>query len=155
MNRSQAPGTATPTAPLIMKGGAKAHITDFVMKYSKFIDVSVLTVLVLAIVFVKQIPLVIRSQAGTTLGRILLFVTTLYIGQKYSWISGLLMAVLTLLLLSISPGSTRSSKKEGFAPFNDTNVKLVQEKQKWWVEKLLKENPVGIQEETVKTQAIQ
>jgi hypothetical protein len=34
-------------------------------------------------------------------------------------------------------------------------MKLVTEKDKWWVERVFKENPIAIQEDTVVTKAIQ
>jgi hypothetical protein len=144
------PPTA-PTAPIIMKGGSKEHISDIIKKYSKPIEIYIVTILTLAIVFVKQIPVEIRSQAGSILGRLFLFFTTLYIADKYYWTDGLLMGILTLLLLSLSPRKTA----EGFMDDTDTNIEIVQGKRKWWVEKVLKENPVAIQDKTVRTKAVQ
>ena len=140
---------ASPPPP-IMKGGAREHILEILMKYSKPIQIYILLALSLSIIFVKEIPVVIRAQAGTHLGRLFLFLLTLVIADYYSWANGLLMAILTLLLLSLSPRPTT----EGFHAMDDT-LKLVDTKRKWWVEQVLKENPVGIQEETVKTSAIQ
>lgn len=147
----------TSTAPVvkpvpIMKGGAKAYVIDIANKFSTPIHFYILAVLVLAITFVKKIPVDIRGQAGSVVGRVALFAATVYIGKSYSWLNGLLMAVLTLLLLSVSP---RASSTEGFQPFDDISMKMVQDKKKWWVETVLKENPLGIQEETVQTKAIQ
>ena len=136
-----------------MKGGSKHYINDIMIKYSKPIEIYIVSVLLLAIVFVKQIPIEIRSQASTLLGKALLFFATVWIADKYYWVDGLLMAILTLLLLSLSPRKISENFKASID--DDTNVKLVQEKHKWWVERLLKENPIGIQEDTVRTQAVQ
>jgi hypothetical protein len=133
-----------------MEGGAKAHLADLITKSSLQINVYVLIILSLLITFVKQIPIQIRSQAGSFLGRLLLFVGALATAEFYSWTNGLLTAVLALLLLSLSPRTTR----EGFQPAPMSSLKLLP-KNKWFVETVLKENPVAIEEEYVKTQAIQ
>lgn len=140
-------GTSAP--PPLMRGGAKVYITDLLVKYSQPIYWYLLIGIAIAITFVKEIPISIRSQAGTTLGRFFLFVLTIAIGEYYCWTSGLLMAVLALLLLSMSPRKSR----EGFE--SNTSLKLVTNSDRWFVEKVLKENPVGFEEQDVKTQAIQ
>ena len=124
-------------------------------KFSWTIDIYVLASLILAIVFVKQIPDVVRSNAGTTIGRAALFALTITIADMYSWTNGVLMALFSLLILSISPRSKAAPVKESFQSSYDTNVKIVSNKQKWWVEQVFKEDPIGIQEEYVKTSAIQ
>jgi hypothetical protein len=140
------------TAPVTMKGGSKKYITDMFIKYSKPIQLYTLSALILAIVFVKQIPVELRSHASSFIGRGILFFSTMYIADRYSWTNGLLMGVLTLLLLSLSPRKISESFQSSK---DDTSLKMIQEKKKWWVEMVLKENPIGIQEETVKTQAVQ
>jgi len=124
---------------------------DLAKKFSNPIHFYILLALILAITYVKEIPLQIRSQAGTALGRIFLFALTVAIGQFYSWTNGLLMAVLSLLLLSLSPRAS----KEGFQGFSGMNFQLVEDNKKWFVERVLKENPVAIQEKEVTTQAVQ
>jgi hypothetical protein len=140
-----------PQMPQVMKGGAKAYVMDLAKKFSNPIHVYVLVALIVAITFVKEIPIKIRSQAGTLLGRLFLFCLTVAIGELYSWTNGLLMAVLALLLLSLSPRNS----VEGFQPMSPTSFKLIEDNKKWFVERVLKENPVAIEEDRVKTQAIQ
>jgi hypothetical protein len=133
-----------------MKGGSKAYITDIIKKYSVAIDLYIVSALVIAIVFIKEIPIEIRGFAGSVLGRIALFFGTVILADQYSWITGLLMAILSLLLLSLGPRTVQ----EGFqAPYS--GMKLVTEKDKWWVERVFKENPIAIQEDNVVTKAIQ
>ena len=132
-----------------MKGGAQILIADLVSKFSQPIHFYVLVGLTLAIVFVKKIPIAVRSQASTLLGRLFLFAATVAIADAYSWTNGLLMAILALLLLSMSPRTQR----DGFQNF--ANLKLITDDKKWFVERVLKENPVAIGDETVKTQAVQ
>jgi hypothetical protein len=137
--------------PLIMKGGSKAHIIDLLNKYSSPINLYVLSALAMAIVFVKEIPVKIRGYAGSVFGRAVLFFVSLILADQYSWISGLFMAILSLLLLSLGPRTVA----EGFqSPYNK-NSKMVNDNTKWWVETVFKENPVAIEEDTVDTKAIQ
>jgi len=136
--------------PVLMQGGAKAHIADLITKSSLQINIYVLIILSLLIAFVKLIPIQIRSQAGSFLGRLFLFIGTLALAELYSWTNGLLMAVLALLLLSLSPRTTR----EGFLLASTSSLKLLP-KNKWFVETVLKENPIAIEEEQVTTQAVQ
>ena len=145
-------GTSAPVPiqPPIMKGGSQAHLTDLAKKFEAPIKIYVLVGLILAITFVKQIPIAIRSQAGSILGRLFLFSATLAMAEYYSWTNGLLMAVLSLLLLSMAPRPSR----EGFQSM-PANLRLITDNKKWFVERILKENPVAIEEEKVKTSAVQ
>jgi hypothetical protein len=110
-----------------------------------------MSILVLTIVFVKEFPLEIRAYAGTIPGKVVLFFATLIIADKYSWVSGLLMALLSLLLLSLGPRTVA----EGFQSPYTNNMKIITDKEKWWVEKVFKENPLAIQEDIVNTKQIQ
>jgi hypothetical protein len=134
-----------------MVGGAKSHILDILEKHSNIMNLYVVSGLIIAITFVKEVPISIRGHAGGLLGRTLLFFATLFIADQYSWVSGLLMAILTLLLLSLGPRTVA----EGFQSPYDTNIKLITDKEKWFVEKVFHENPIGIQEDKVRTKAIQ
>ena len=131
-----------------MKGGAKEHIIDILKKYAQPLNMYIGIALVLGITYVGQIPGSVSFQANTFLGRLVLFWATIIIADTYSWIYALLMALFVVLLIAVSP----RTNKEGF---NDTEVKLVTQKRKWWAEEVLQENPLGIEEEIVKTQAIQ
>ena len=143
--------TNNPPTAAIMQGGAKAHFLDILKKHSTTIDIYVMSLLTIGIVFVKEIPIEVRSMAGTILGKTGIFFATIFIAQHYSWISGLLMAILSVLVLSLGPRTTA----EGFQAPYSTNMKIVTDKEKWWVEKVFKENPIGIQEDNVITKAIQ
>ena len=136
--------------PVLMEGGAKAHLADLITKSSLQINIYILIILSLLIAFVKLIPIQIRSQAGGFLGRLFLFIATLAMAEFYSWTNGLLMAVFALLLLSMSPRTT----SEGFQPAPTSSLKFLP-KNKWFVETVLKENPIAIEEEQVTTQAVQ
>ena len=134
----------------VMKGGAKEHIIDILKKYAQPLNTYIGIALVLGITYIKQIPKSFTFFANTFLGRLSLFWATILIADTYSWIYGLLMALFVVLLISVSPRTYVS--REGF---NDTEVKRVTQKRKWLVEEILKENPLGIEDEVVSTQAIQ
>ena len=133
-----------------MTGGAKVYLSDIFKRHSDPINTYVLAVLIIIITFVKQVPVHYRRYAESFLGRILLFALTFIIAKYYSWSNGLLMALITLLLLSLSPRN-----REGFQSEFDSKIKLVSGKKHWWIENVFNENPIGIEEDTVKTSAIQ
>ena len=126
------------------------YLSDMFKRHSDPINMYVLALLIITITFVKQVPVDYRRYAESFLGRVLLFALTLVIAQYYSWSNGLLMALITLLLLSLSPRN-----REGFQSEFDSKIKLVSGKKNWWIENVFHENPVGIEEDTVKTSAIQ
>ena len=142
-----------PQVPTMMKGGASTYVMDLAKKFSSPIHIYVLLALVMAITFVKKIPGHLRAQAGTTLGRLFLFCLTVAIGELYSWTNGLLMAVLSLLLLSLSPRISAEGFQNGNG--NPIAIKVIEDNKKWFVERVLNENPVAIEEDRVKTQAVQ
>lgn len=133
-----------------MTGGAKVLMTDIIKKHWTPIEIYILIALTLGIVYVKQIPLNIRRYAETFLGRIVLFVGTILVAQFSSWSNGLLVAIFTLLLLSMSPRTS-----EGFQNDMKSNLKMINDSKHWWVERLFKENPIAIEEDEVKTHQIQ
>jgi hypothetical protein len=140
----------------VMKGGAKEHILDILKKYAQPLNIYIGIILVLAITYIGQIPKSVAYTANSLLGRLILFILTVTVADTYSWVYGLLMALFVVLIIAVSP----RSYKEGFGNSRessdiDTEIKLVTQKRKWWSEEILQENPLGIEEEKVKTQAIQ
>lgn len=129
----------------VMKGGARDLFVDMLKRHESPLTAYTLLALTLCIVFVKKIPVQIRRLADTFLGRLFLFVSTILIAKCTSWSNGLLVAVFALLLLSMSPRTT-----EGFQ-----SKKKVTDKNLWWVEQVFKENPTEIDEDEVRTSAIQ
>ena len=141
-----------------MTGGARAHMLDLVQKYAQPLNMYIGVLLVLGIVYIGQIPEWVSYQANTLFGRLFLFGITIFIADTYSWIYALLMAVFTVLIIAVAP---RTKPVEAFQSqktdkdMGDTDVKLVTQKKKWYVEEVLRENPLGIEEEKVRTSAIQ
>jgi hypothetical protein len=142
----------SPPVP-IMQGGAKEHMLDLIKKYAQPLNIYIGIILVLCITYIGQIPKSVSYYANTLLGRLALFWLTIIVADTYSWVYALLMALFAALLIAVSPRTL----KEGFqdSEKGDTDLKIVTQKKRWWSEEVLQENPVGIEEEKVKTAAIQ
>lgn len=132
----------------VMTGGAKDLFVDMVKRHESPLTIYTLLGLTLCIVYVKQIPLKTRRLADTFFGRLVLFILTIVIAKYTTWSNGLLVAVFTLLLLSMSPRTT-----EGFQDVS--SKKKITDKNLWWVEQVFQENPQEIDEDEVITSAIQ
>ena len=137
--------------PPIMKGGAKEHILDVLKRYAQPLNMYIGILLVLGITYIGQIPESYAFYANTLSGRFVLYWLTIIIADTYSWTYALLMALFVILLISVSP----RNYKEGFYNSENSDIKLVTQKRKWWSEEVLQETPLGIEEDYVKTQAIQ
>lgn len=133
----------------VMKGGAREALLDIIAKQWSPIEVYILMFLILSIVFVREYPVSIRQYADTFLGKSALFAVAIFVSMHYSWLNGLFIALFTLLVLSMSPRKT-----EGFQD-KKTKVKMVDNANPWWVEAVLKENPIGFGEDDVTTSAVQ
>jgi len=139
--------TAAPSTPPVMKGGVREIVVDFSKRQMAFVELVGGILLILGIVFPANIPIEFRKQASTLLGRLLLFCILVIILLYGKWTYGVLFAVFIAILLS-----TRSPK-EGFT--SEFTFNMVNDKKKWWVEQVLNENPVAIQDDKVSTNAIQ
>jgi hypothetical protein len=137
----------TPNMP--MKGGAREALMDIILKQWSPIEVYILMFLILSIVFVREYPIEVRRYADTFLGKSALFVIAIFVSMNYSWLNGMFIALFTLLVLSMSPRDT-----EGFQE-KKTSMKMVDNKNPWWIEAVLKENPIGFEDEKVSTSAVQ
>jgi len=137
-----------------MKGGAKEHIMDVLKKYAQPLNVYVGILLVLGIAYVRQIPKSVSFAANSIIGRLFLFALTIIIADTYSWIYALLMALFTVLIIAVSPRTLKESFVNN-SDNGDVDLKLVGQKKRWWSEEILHENPLGIEDDKVRTSAIQ
>ncbi len=139
---------------------------DIVKKYAEPLNIYIGLVLILGIVYVGKLPDWFTYQANTALGRLLLFSLTIFVAEIYSVPYAFLMATFSVLVLALAPRNrprslpSRRPRKEGFegdegSGASDMEVKLVNQKRRWWSEEVLGENPIGIEEERVRTQPIQ
>ena len=142
----------------IMKGGAKEHILDLLKKYAQPMNIYIGILLVLAITYVKQIPDSITFRVNTSIGRFLLFWLTVVIADTYSWVYALLMALFAVLIIAVSPRTLSEGfqlRTEGVNDDEDSDISLVTDDNKWFIEKVLNETPLGTTDGKVKTSAIQ
>ena len=146
-----------PPTPLVMSGGAREQMIDVVKKYAQPLNMYIGILLVLGIIYVGRIPKTITFRANTFLGRSALFALTIFIAEAYSWNYALLMALFSVLIIAVAPRTFRESFQNTSlaGSSEDTDVKMVTEKNMWLVEKILKENPLAIEGSNVKTAAIQ
>lgn len=139
-------------APMIMKGGFRVQMEDLFSKYEQPVALLVGTFAILVIVFLNKIPKDIRRQADSFLGRALLLTFTVLVTIVFGWPLGVLTGLMSALF--IGAGGVRPvTITEGFAP--DFNVRLVPNKQKWFVEQVLGENPLLIEDTVIDTSAVQ
>jgi hypothetical protein len=145
---------ATP-ATVVMKGGFRAQMGDLFSKYEGPVALLVGTFATLVIVFLGQISKDVRRQADSLLGRGLLLTFTVLVTLLFGWPLGVLVGLMSALLIGaggVHPLS-KESLTEGFAP--DFNVKLIPSNKKWFVEQLLGENPLLIEDTVIGTSAVQ
>ncbi len=143
-----------PPGTHVMKGGFQAQVDDLYHKYEQPIMILVGLVMVIVIVFLEKIPVEIRKQADSFLGRALLLTFTAVVTILYGWSLGILAGMMTALVIGAGGIHPISHEvKEGFS--SEMNVRLVPGKHKWFVEKVLGENPLIIEDELVSTSAVQ
>ena len=142
-------------APVFMKGGMREHIVDIFDKYKWPIEGIVVIFITILIVFLEKIPIDIRKQADSFVGRSFLLVFTTLIVMTFGWPLGVLAALASALLIGaggVHPLIKKISM-EGFAP--DLSVHIIPDKKKWFVEEVLGENQLMIEDQTVSTSAVQ
>lgn len=130
-----------------MKGGVKEIVLDFSKKQIIYVESVAAVLLILGIVFPANIPWSVRKQSSTPAGRLLIFAILLVILLNAKWVFSVLFAVFAAVLLA-----TRS-REEGF--MSDFSFHVIDDKKKWFVEEVLHENPIAIQDEKVRTEAVQ
>ncbi|NBO60615.1 MAG: hypothetical protein EBU82_06555 [Flavobacteriia bacterium] len=143
-----------PPGTYIMKGGFKAQVDDLYHKYEQPVVILLGLLMVIGIVFLEKIPIEVRKQADSFLGRALLLTFTVTVVALYGWPLGILAGLLSALLIGaggIHP--IQKQIKEGFS--SEVNVRLVPGKHKWFVERVMGENPLLIEDDTVSTSAVQ
>jgi hypothetical protein len=131
-------------------GGVQEQMTDLLSKYSPPVTVIVLLVVMLSIVFLPKLPQGIVDHSDAVYGRVVHAGLVYYVTATYGWTLGIVVALFSALL--IGAGSQRRLPvQEGF----NSDIKLIEPKQKWFVEKVLGENPFLIEEENVLTLPVQ
>lgn len=131
-------------------GVVQKSLVDFVSKTKSFQIGLLYIFFTLMIVFKEQIPASFHQQADTFIGRLFIVSSVFGITVYYSWIVGIIAAIAFALVLGLP-----YSIQEGFGSGGETSLQVIPTTKKWFVEKVLKENPVAIEEEKVVTSAIQ
>jgi hypothetical protein len=140
--------------PVFMSGGFQAHVSDMFDKFKGPIEVVMVFFITTLIVFLEKVPIEIRKQADTFLGRALLLTVIMVITILFGWPLGILSTLASALFIGaggVHPIVKRMS--EGFAP--DMNIRMIPDKKKWFIEEVLGENPLMIEDQTVRTSAVQ
>jgi hypothetical protein len=122
------------------------HIVEFIEKFRLQIEIILYVVLVLAIVFENKIPSDYKYFGQSTLFRVFAFGLVLATTQYISFSHGLLLALFVALYISFTPGFKEA--------FEDLRI-VARKQQKWYDEKVLKENPFLMENEKVNTQPVQ
>ena len=156
--------------PVFMSGGFQAHVSDMFDKFKGPIEVVMVFFITTLIVFLEKVPIEIRKQADTFLGRALLLTVIMVITILFGWPLGILSTLASALFIGaggvhpivkrmtegFAKGMTEGFAKgmtEGFAP--DMNIRMIPDKKKWFIEEVLGENPLMIEDQTVRTSAVQ
>jgi hypothetical protein len=120
---------------------------------------TILTIIALLIggTFTETAPRKSLEFLDSTVGKIVFFIIPLVLGYLFSWSTGLLAAVVSLILF------TRLQKidlDEGFmdsvdSDTSDVTTKIILSPHRWFVEKILGENPMSISSDRIRTTMIQ
>ena len=129
------------------QGGFQDNLADLFNKYKLPIEVIIVLLTTLKIVFINKIPSSIKNQSSTLIGKLLLFTYISCITLIFGLPLGLYTALMVVLLIS------SSSLSENFEP--DISVRIVPDTKKWFSEKIMGENPILIEDQNVKTSAVQ
>jgi hypothetical protein len=122
-----------------------------------------LVALVLTSVYVSRIPPSTLALFRKPVYQVLGLAAVILITNQYGWIHGILAALAFALVLSralrtINEGFNSSENLTNFIPAGiliDSGTDIIPENQRWFVEKVLGENPFLIREKEVKTQAVE
>lgn len=131
-------------------GGMPQQISDIWSKYSPPVQTFFLLAIILAIVFARKLPIELLEFSDSLLGRGVHMGMTYYITQSFGWSMGVLAAVFVGILIGLG-SARRIASVEGF----NSDIKFIENNHKWFIEKVMGENPILIEEDTVSTQAIQ
>ena len=131
-------------------GGMSQQFHDVWSKYSPPVQTFLLLALLLGTVFAKELPTAYIEFSDTLLGRAIHFGLIFFITSTFGWVLGLVFALFVGIVIGLG-SARRLEVKEGF----NSDLKMVEQGHKWFVEKVLGENPLLIEEENVYTQPVQ
>lgn len=132
------------TPAQLAQSGGQIYLSNEILNYVT------LMFLVVGITFVHVIPIEIRRGYNTLLGGLGGLSTVVFLYYYFNWYTSLLAALLLVLIIN---SGLLHTEKEGFEPGIDT--RFVGDKKKWYIEQVLGENPVLIEENNISTSAVQ
>jgi len=135
----------------LKKGGVRAAVMDFVEKSKPSVMIFLYIGLTLLVIFNDAIPREVHDLLDSFIGRVIAAALVVFVTYEYGWVLGLFAALTVGLLL----GTNYTVIKEGFGSGGESSVQLIPTSKKWFIEQVLHENPVAINEEKVNTTAIQ
>ena len=150
-----------------MSSGSPAAISQIGgMRMTALDEIQVMTghflllALVLTSVYVSRIPPSTLALFRNPVYQVLGLAGVILITNQYGWIHGILAALAFALVLSralrtINEGFGSSEDLTDFVILEGSGTEIIPENQRWFVEKVLGENPFLIREKEVKTQAVQ
>jgi hypothetical protein len=142
-----------PQIPLQHQGGVINSINLFMMNMDSPATLVYGALLILLIVYSSVIPSEYRTFADSLLGRVLGVAIVYGVVETLGWVYGLLTAIAFLLIIN---GASRidTSRLEAFDGGGTVSEKKIIGK-KWFVERVLGENPTKIATDKVTTTAVE
>jgi hypothetical protein len=114
------------------------------------VSIGTLVILVLGVVYSRHIPESIVEFIHTVPGRLISIGGIILLAVNFGFSYAILAAMIVLLLLSRT-----LTKIENFTGQPEPSIRIVPNRHMWFVESVLNENPFMIEEDTVKTNAVQ
>ena len=129
-----------------MVQNSKNHLFDFIEKFKIHVHIFLYVILILSVAYVNTIPSNYKYYGSNPFVRLLFFGITLFICKYVSFIHSLLFALFVCLYISFTPGY-----KESFE-----NLRIVARNERRWLdERILGEDPELMENEKVRTEAVQ
>jgi hypothetical protein len=145
------------------RGGKMNIINPVLDEIQEMAGHFLLIALVLISVYVSRIPPTLLEKFKGTGVQIIGLLVVIFITGRYGWIHGILAALCFALIVSRAlKAPSLTGMKEGMTDFvpmqvvvDASNPDFVPQKHRWFVERVLGENPLVINEKEVATAAIQ
>jgi hypothetical protein len=140
----------------LQNAGAINMISTFMTNMDSPIMLIYGAALIILIVYSSMIPIEYRTFADSLLGRVFGIATVYGVIETLGWVYGLLTAVAFLLIINGAPRTPHMLQAgvEGFDGGGTVSEKRTIGK-KWFVERLLGENPTKIATDKVTTTAVE
>jgi len=135
----------------IMIGGKKLQedILEWFSQTKNLFLTVFMSILILWVSFVNKLPVEARWQLSTSFGRLLLLLLLYIVYNIAGWTPALLMTIAIALTWAVRPLTKPTQIVEEGFDVKKTNVSSP----RWFVEKVLNENPKDIVEDRIVTEA--